>query len=49
MGVQGFVNLIGLWYNKDILDELGIQPPTTFDELEADMAKAKRQAKTRSP
>ncbi len=49
MGVQGFVNLIGLWYNKDILDELGIQPPTTFDELEADMAKAKAAGKTRSP
>ncbi len=45
MGVQGFVNLIGLWYNKDILDELGVQPPTTFDELEADMAKAKAAGK----
>jgi multiple sugar transport system substrate-binding protein len=40
MGVQGFVNLIGLWYNADILDELGVQPPTTVDELEADMALA---------
>ncbi|WP_457098880.1 sugar ABC transporter substrate-binding protein [Microbacterium sp. P5_E9] len=40
-GVQGFVNLLGLWYNQDMLTELGIPaPPTTTDELEADMAKA---------
>jgi ABC-type glycerol-3-phosphate transport system substrate-binding protein len=40
-GVQGFVNLLGLWYNKDLMTELGIDaPPTTIDELEADMAKA---------
>jgi multiple sugar transport system substrate-binding protein len=31
--VQGYVNLLGLWYNKDILDEVGVQPPTTMDEL----------------
>ncbi|MHB9863548.1 sugar ABC transporter substrate-binding protein [Streptomyces sp. YIM S03343] len=40
MGVQGFVNLIGLWYNKDILDKIGVKPPTTYQELEKDMAKA---------
>ena len=39
--VQGYVNLLGLWYNADILSKLGVQPPTTMDELEADMAKAK--------
>jgi len=40
-GVQGFVNLLGLWYNQDLMTELGIAaPPTTMDELEADMAKA---------
>jgi multiple sugar transport system substrate-binding protein len=40
-GVQGFVNLLGLWYNQDMLSELGIAaPPTTPDELEADMALA---------
>ena len=38
---QGYVNVLGLWYNKDILDKIGVQPPTTMDELEADMAKAK--------
>lgn len=36
--VQGYVNLLGLWYNADILAELGIEPPTTVDELEAAMA-----------
>lgn len=39
--VQGYVNLLGLWYNADILDELGVEPPTTIDELEAAMGKAK--------
>ncbi|TFD54169.1 sugar ABC transporter substrate-binding protein [Cryobacterium sp. Hh7] len=33
--VQGYVNLLGLWYNQDILDEVGIVPPTTMDELNA--------------
>jgi ABC-type proline/glycine betaine transport system permease subunit len=41
MGVQGFVNLIGLWYNQDILDKLGVKPPTTFEALEKDMALAR--------
>lgn len=31
--VQGYVNLLGLWYNQDILDELGVEAPTTMDEL----------------
>lgn len=39
--VQGYVNLLGLWYNVDILAEIGVEPPTTLDELEAAMAKAK--------
>ncbi|MBG6237858.1 multiple sugar transport system substrate-binding protein [Mycetocola sp. CAN_C7] len=30
---QGYVNLLGLWYNQDILDEVGVEPPTTMDEL----------------
>lgn len=41
MGVQGFVNLIGLWYNQDVLDKLGVKPPASFEELEQDMALAK--------
>jgi multiple sugar transport system substrate-binding protein len=36
--VQGYVNLLGLWYNKDILDEVGVEPPTTMDELNAALA-----------
>lgn len=39
--VQGYVNLLGLWYNADILKEIGVEAPSTMDELEAAMAKAK--------
>ncbi|WP_187264873.1 ABC transporter substrate-binding protein [Homoserinibacter sp. GY 40078] len=35
------VSLIGIYYNTAKLDELGIDPPTTLDELEAAAAKAK--------
>ncbi len=38
-GVQGYVNLLGLWYNKDILDKVGVQPPTTIDQLTAALQK----------
>ncbi|PZR51809.1 hypothetical protein DNL40_14405 [Xylanimonas oleitrophica] len=38
---QGYVNLLGLWYNADILAEIGVEPPTTMDELESAMAQAK--------
>ncbi|MFG1688135.1 ABC transporter substrate-binding protein [Nonomuraea sp. NPDC049269] len=38
-GVQGFSNTTALWYNQAILDEFGITPPTTMDELSADLAK----------
>ncbi|MFC4015586.1 ABC transporter substrate-binding protein [Nonomuraea purpurea] len=38
-GVQGFNNTTALWYNKTILDELGIAPPTTMDELNAALEK----------
>jgi len=39
-GVQGYVNLLGLWYNQDMLDEIGGEVPTTIDEMEAVMQKA---------
>jgi ABC-type glycerol-3-phosphate transport system substrate-binding protein len=39
-GVQAFTNIEGVYYNKDILDKIGVQPPTTLDELEAAMGKA---------
>jgi multiple sugar transport system substrate-binding protein len=32
-GVKPYVNLVGWWYNKDILDDVGIQPPKTFDDV----------------
>lgn len=32
--VQGYVNLLGLWYNADILDELGVEAPTSMDDLD---------------
>lgn len=38
---QGYVNLLGLWYNQDILTEIGVEPPTTIDELTSAMAAAK--------
>ncbi|MDQ1582237.1 MAG: multiple sugar transport system substrate-binding protein [Microbacteriaceae bacterium] len=38
--VQGYVNLLGLWYNKDILDKIGVKPPTTLDELNTALGKA---------
>lgn len=39
--VQGYVNLLGLWYNKDILGKLGVNPPSTIAELTSDLKKAK--------
>lgn len=38
--VQGYVNLLGLWCNLDKLSELGLEPPTSLDELESAMAAA---------
>lgn len=31
---SSYVNLLGLWYNADILSELGVEPPTTMGELQ---------------
>lgn len=44
--VQGYVNLLGLWYNKDILDAAGVTPPKTLNELDNAMAKAKAAGKS---
>ncbi len=38
--IQGYVNLLGLWYNADLLEEIGEEPPTTLDELESVMQAA---------
>jgi ABC-type glycerol-3-phosphate transport system substrate-binding protein len=39
--VQPFTNVEGIFYNKTILDELGLAVPTTLDEMDAAMAAAK--------
>jgi multiple sugar transport system substrate-binding protein len=38
-GLQPIANTIGLFYNKDMLAQAGVQPPTTWDELKADAKK----------
>ncbi len=39
--VQAYTNVEGIFYNKTILDEIGVTVPTSLDELEAAMGKAK--------
>lgn len=39
--VQSYVNTTALWYNADILKEIGVEPPTNIDEFGDAMAKAK--------
>jgi multiple sugar transport system substrate-binding protein len=36
VSLQGYVNTTALFYNKDILDAAGVQPPKTITDLEAD-------------
>lgn len=38
-GVKPYVNLVALWYNQDILDAVGVKPPTTFEEVTPTFAK----------
>ena len=37
--VQGYTNTLALFYNKTILDEVGVNAPTTLEELESSLAK----------
>ena len=39
--MQGYVNLLGFYYNKAILDKAGLQPAKTVAELESQMPKIK--------
>ncbi len=39
--VQAYTNVEGIFYNKTILDKLGVKVPTTLDEFDAALAKAK--------
>ncbi|HEY7201652.1 MAG TPA: extracellular solute-binding protein [Candidatus Dormibacteraeota bacterium] len=48
-GVKGYVNLTGLWYNKDILDQVGVQPPKTFDDVTSTLAKIAAHPKKFTP
>lgn len=36
-GVQGYINLLGLWYNKDILNKYHLSPPKTIGQLSSDL------------
>lgn len=38
-GVKPYVNLVAWWYNKDIIDAIGVQPPKTFDDVTPALAK----------
>ncbi|MBA8793028.1 ABC-type glycerol-3-phosphate transport system substrate-binding protein [Friedmanniella endophytica] len=40
-----YTNLLGMYYNKDILQQYGIQPPTTLDEMTAAMTKIRAAGK----
>jgi multiple sugar transport system substrate-binding protein len=44
-GVKGYVNLTGLWYNKTILDSVGVQPPKSVDDIEGVFSKIKAAGK----
>jgi multiple sugar transport system substrate-binding protein len=37
-GVLPYQNLIALWYNAELLEAAGVEPPTSLDELEQAMA-----------
>jgi multiple sugar transport system substrate-binding protein len=40
--VQGYVNLLGLWYNADLLTKLKLKVPKSIIQLQVAMAKAKK-------
>ena len=43
--LMSYTNLLGMFYNKKILSQYGITPPTTLDEMTADMAKIEADGK----
>ena len=45
--ILSYNNLLGLYYNRQILDELGIAPPQTLDEFTAALAKVQASGKYR--
>jgi multiple sugar transport system substrate-binding protein len=48
-GVKPYVNLVALWYNQDIIDALGVKPPTTFEEVTPTLAKVAAAGKNYLP
>ncbi|GAA5105875.1 extracellular solute-binding protein [Alloalcanivorax gelatiniphagus] len=44
-GIPGELETIGLFYNQDVLDELGLEPPESLDDLRA-VSEAVREAGT---
>jgi raffinose/stachyose/melibiose transport system substrate-binding protein len=40
-GISQAGEVVGVFYNRDILEQLGVEPPTSLDELESAMAAAK--------
>lgn len=48
LAVQSTPGMVGLYYNKTILNALKIKPPTTMTELESDFAKIKASGKYQS-
>jgi multiple sugar transport system substrate-binding protein len=48
-GVKPYVNLVALWYNQDILDAVGVKPPTTFEEVTPALAKVAAAGKNYLP
>ncbi|WAH99168.1 sugar ABC transporter substrate-binding protein [Arthrobacter sp. MMS18-M83] len=42
VSVQGYVNTTALYYNKDILDRLGVTPPRTVADLDTALAAASK-------
>jgi len=48
-GVKPYVNLVAWWYNKDIIDAIGVQPPKTFDEVTPALAKVPASGKKYVP
>ena len=39
--VQAYVNVLGIWYNKTLLNKLGLKPATTVAQLAAQLPKIK--------
>jgi multiple sugar transport system substrate-binding protein len=48
-GVKPYVNLVAWWYNQDILDDVGIQPPRTFDDVTPALAAVANSGKNYLP